>query len=101
MKFTARLNIINSKTDTNGNRYWAFTFTDFETGKIAEGTGDGESNINGMIRYWNAPNDWDRSIIVDREELPIRQFNRRVKGWKYAGCLPEDVAKFIRAEIAK
>ena len=99
MKYTARLEIINSKTDRNGNRYWAFTFTDFQTGKTVSGLGDGESNLSGMIRYWNVQNDYDRSVIVDRAELPIRQYNRQTKGWKYAGCLPEDVAKFVRAGL--
>lgn len=101
MKYTARLEIINSKTDRNGNHYWAFTFTDFETGKTVQGTGSAESNIDMVRRYWNAPNDWDRSILSDRRELPIRQFDRLTKEWKYAGCLPEDVAAFIRAELAK
>lgn len=89
-----------SKPDVAGNCYWAFHYCD-SAGRIVEGlvTG-GESNING-IRYelnggvWPAPDVCTWQCIG----LPIRQFNRMTKTWKHAGCLPAELAAYIRAQL--
>jgi hypothetical protein len=108
MKLTATLTAINSNVDRNGNCYWALRFVDHETGKVVHGlVSGGESNIYAILRYWNdgrAPltktGDWNRSIQFLRESLPIRQFKALTAGWKYAGCDPQELAQFIRQELA-
>lgn len=100
--YTATLNAYNSRRDFAGNCYWAFTFTDHATGKVVRGTiSGGESNIKGITFGWSEKNEWDRSIAYNHEELKIREFNRLTKGWPYAGCPCEDIANFIRSELAK
>ena len=46
------MEIINSKYDSNGNRYWMFCYTDFATGQTVEAvcTGSG-SNIENAIPF--------------------------------------------------
>lgn len=98
MNINYTLEIINSRADQAGNRYWAFRFHDQESGKTVEGKiSGGESNIEGIRFHWGLKNDWDRSIQVNRTEMKIREFDRLTKNWEYAGCLPEDMVKFIRA----
>jgi hypothetical protein len=100
--YTGLLKAINSKGDIYGNRYWAFIFMDFKTGKQVAGTiSGGDSNIYAILRYWNVTNDWDRSILFEREELPIREFNKLTKDYEYAGCEPECIAAYIKRELAK
>ena len=90
------MTIHNSRRD--GNCYWAFTMTDGD--KTYSGTiSGGDSNIDAIRRYWTVADDWDRSIHVVREELPIRQFNAMVKTWPYAGCAPEDIAAAAKAGL--
>jgi len=101
MTLTATLTAINSKPDIAGNRYWALRFRDHETGKVVQATvSGGESNIYGILRYWDQEaDDWDRSIQFLTQELPIREFNRMVKEFPHAGCSPEDLAAFIRQAL--
>lgn len=101
MRIKAILKAINSKMDRNGNTYWAFSFTDCKTGKTVNATiCGGESNIYAIIRHWNVKlNDWDRSIHFEREELPIREFNRLTKNWQYAGCNSQELAQFIKKSL--
>ena len=102
MKLTATLFAIYSERDRNGNCYWALRFIDHETGREVHGTVcGGESNIYGILRHWNNPNDWDRSIQFHVQGMKKRDFARLTQGWAYAGCGPEDLAEFIRAELAK
>lgn len=97
------LHIINSRRDFYGNCYWAFTFTDCASGVVVRGTvSSGPSNVEMVKRYYRPRlKDWDRTMAISEEEMPIREFNRRTKGWQYAGCSPEDIAKWIRAEVKK
>lgn len=98
---TAFLTIINSKMDRNGNRYWAFTYTDVLTGISVSATiSGGESNISGIRRCMGRVNGWDDSIRTVRKEMPIREFQRFTKGLPYAGCAPEELASFIKKGIA-
>jgi len=96
---TATLEALNSRRDIYGKRC-ALRFTDHATGKVVCGTvSGGESNIYGVLRHWNTPDDWDRSIRFEQHELPICEFNRLVKDWAYAGYQSEDLAKFIRDRL--
>ena len=100
---SATLTAIYSKRDHAGNCYWALKFVDHATGKVVVGkSGGGEGNIYAIRRIWNPElDDWDRSIQFCTEEMPIRKFNRLTKDWKYAGSGPEELADFIRDELAK
>jgi hypothetical protein len=102
MRLTATLICYNSKADNAGNRYWAFRFIDHETGHQVQGTISGnDSNIYAILRHWNAPDDWDRSVIFERQELGKREFKSLTANWPYAGCEPENLAKFIRDRLAE
>lgn len=100
----AALECINSKRDRAGNCYWAFRYTDNETGLQVCGTvSGGESNISGMLRHIattckDGMTDWD-SVHYTRQEMPIREFDRMVKDWPHAGCLPEELAAFVESRI--
>lgn len=101
MKLKGTLYAINSERDRYGNTYWALRYICHETGKIAEGqVSGGESNIYGILRHWTAGDDWDRSIIFNRLELPKREFQRQTRGMAYAGCRPDELANYIRARLA-
>ena len=74
----------NSKIDRNGNRYWAFRATNPQTGAVIKGRLG--SHMQGALNYaltltiralgWT----WD-NVHFTETELPIREFNRLVKGW--------------------
>ena len=100
MDIQFNLVVVNSKQDRIGNCYWAFRFYDYATGKEVCATGGGcESNIKGIQRCWNNGDDWDRTINIVNLELGIKDFNKMTKGWEYAGCLPEEMATFIRTKL--
>lgn len=102
MGYKYSLFIYNSEQDKAGNCYWAFCFVDHKTKKSVTATfGGGDGNAYGILRHWDDPNDWDRSILVHREQVKIRAFNAMVKEWSYAGSQPEDLAAFIRAKLAE
>jgi hypothetical protein len=102
MKITGLLKAINSKSDIYGNRYWAMEFTDFKSGKVVVGSvSGGESNIYGLLRYWNKKGDWDGSILFETEEMPIRKFERHTKAFNYAGCGSEELADYLKAELKR
>jgi hypothetical protein len=91
----AYLDCINSRADTYGNRYWAFRYTDTETGNTVVGTvSGGESNITCVTRIMGY--EW-KNVIFTRHELPIREFDRLTKTWPHAGCNPEsELVPFIK-----
>lgn len=95
------VNIYNSRCDVNGNRYWAFTFTDNRSGVTVSAMADHGSNVETIARAYNhkTKGDWDRGIAFHSQELPIRQFDRMVKGWNYAGCTGEDLAAWVRKAL--
>ena len=99
--YTATIAPVYSRRDKYGNCYWAFVFTDHATGQTVKArAGGGESNIRGIARHWNTPDDWDRSLFfVHPEELPIRQFNWQTADWPYAGSNPDELAQFIRDRL--
>src|SRR5215472_6464371 len=97
MKVRAILECLNSGRDLNGNRYWAFNYTDTETGKRVAGTvSGGESNVTMITRAMGL--EWENVYYV-RHELPKREFRRLTKEWNYAGCAPEALADYIRREL--
>ena len=99
---TARLEIVSSKMDINGNRYWAFSFTDYATGKtVCASISGGHSNISAITFGWSEPGEYDRTIEVTCREMPIRAFNKLTKSFPYAGCTPAQLREWIKAEIAK
>lgn len=99
MKIKATCEIINSKRDLNGNTYWAFSYLDHGTGKSVEATiSGGESNITAIRRHLFG--DDSEALNFLRVEMPIRQFDKRVKNWPYAACRPEEIAAFIKKGIA-
>ena len=102
MEIYATLEIINSRADIYGNRYWAFRYTDHDSGNSVEGTiSGGESNINAIRLHMGRVDGWDAGINTRRTELKIREFNRLTKDWPHAGCNPEDLANFIKERLAK
>lgn len=92
---------IHSKRDRNGNVYWAFRYTEVETGKQVEAThSGGEGNLRGISYKMNGGNFEPRNTYFDVVEMPIREFDRLTKAWPYGGCAPEDMVKFIRERLA-
>jgi len=100
MEIYATLDIINSKADIYGNRYWAFRYTDHETGNNVEARiSGGESNINAIRCHMGKVDGWDSGINTKRTEMKIREFNRLTKDWPHAGCSPEDLANYIKNNL--
>lgn len=94
------LTCINSRADIYGNRYFAFTYFDAETGKEARGTVcGGESNVRQIMFEMNGGSWEPRSISFAAYELPIREFNRLTKGWPHAGCTGVELVASIRSQI--
>jgi hypothetical protein len=111
MRIIGTLTVINSKRDRNGNCYWAFRFLDHETGREVRGTGDTGSNIESAARWWfndgagkvdflKNGNSGCQKVNIVRQEIGIRDFNALVKEWPYAGCGGDDVAAWIKKELA-
>jgi hypothetical protein len=102
LKFKYTLEAIYSEPDIAGNRYWALRFTDLRTGRVVElGNVGPESNIYGILRYWDVKDDWDRSIQWRLTGMKKREFKRLTNDWPYGGCDPEKMAAKIREELKK
>jgi hypothetical protein len=97
MKIRAVLTSYNSKRDRFGNCYWAFCWTSTATGRKATGQiCGGESNIQNIIRAMGLES---AQIVYTNVEMGVREFERFTKGLPYAGCTPEELALFIKAEL--
>jgi hypothetical protein len=98
MKIKAILDIINSKKDRAGNCYWAFRWTDTETGKQVKGRISGnDSNL-----LWAANHIYpNHDYYYTMHEVSVRDFNSDMMGWDYAGCNPHEIAAWITEKIAK
>ena len=84
----AILTVINSRGDMYGNRYWAMYLTRADGKLLGFGSG-------------YAPNlSWrDTQKLgwhVENHELPIREFNRRTKGWPYIGSDSEEMIRNLK-----
>jgi len=100
--FTKSITILNSKGGRSGNRRWAFIFVDHATKRcVCAIIAGGDSNIRAIARVWGDVDDWDRSFLWHSQELTEREFDRKVKGWPYAGCAPEELAQFIKDDLAR
>lgn len=94
----------NSKTDRNGNRYWAYRLTNTQTGAVIKGNLGGSMQsalshaITVMIRKFGWS--WD-NVHLTETELPIREFNRLVKGWPYSRNVVDEVAAAAQASSGK
>lgn len=91
------ISIYTSKPDTYGNCYHAFTYTQKPEGKTCSGYTASACNVDHVPNLVDGGKCWDHWIVI-RETLPIRQFNKLVKGWAYAGCTPRDNWEFIQRE---
>lgn len=89
------LEIIRSKPDRAGGVYWAFVFTSTKTGKyvVAEcGYGSGE-NARIAVYHLNGK-EHKQNYRYYLTELPIRRFNRHIKGMKHVSGV-EEMAKLM------
>ncbi len=97
-KIKAILLCLNSKRDINGNRYWAFQYTDTETGKRAAGTvTGGRSNISMLPEKMGLK--WDE-VYFYGEEVGKRDFRGFTFYWPHAGSHPEALADFTKKQLA-
>lgn len=77
------LTIYKSRRDQNGNVYYAVELSD-KGSLIKHGT-IAANNVQSLDCRENLK--WE----TVEKELPIREFNRMVKGWEYLGCSWEDI----------
>lgn len=95
-QITAILRILN-----DGGNQWAFAWTDCATGAQVQALiSGGDSNIRSMVFYLNGGSWEPHSTYHYDSELGKREFNRTTKDWPYAGCHPEELAKFVRENLA-
>lgn len=89
------LSIYTSKADVYGNCYHAFTYSEKPEGKTCSAVCG--PNADWIPHAADGGKCWDHWIVI-RETLPIRQFNRMVKFWPYAGCSQGQNLEFIQRE---
>ena len=89
------VNVYNSRADVYGNSYWAMMVTDTESGESVVGILGGSARGNAAHYVRGLGYEWS-DIHISETEFPIRQFNRKVKGWPYIGN-----AQDIRALFGK
>lgn len=100
MKIKAILDTINSAQDNSGSCYWAFRWTDTETGKQVCATISGNhSNIHAIIMEYYG--EWTTEVYCTSHELQKREFKRVTGDWPYAGCCPKELAKFVKDNLDK
>jgi hypothetical protein len=87
--------IVNSKTDVNGNRYFCMIVTRNSDGLRASGIiSGGQSYCTYAMRELTG-GEWGRfSYTV--VELPIREYNRLVKNMGYIGCTAEEIIASLK-----
>lgn len=98
MKIRSILHIYYSRSDTFGNRYWAFNYRTTSKGHIViNGTfGGGESNILSAVRCMHE--NWSE-IYYHTEEVTYKEYQRLVKNIKHAGTHPDEIVKYIKSEL--
>lgn len=85
----------------DGERQWAFAWVDCATGESVQAMiSGGDSNIRSMVFHLNGGSWEPHSTYQYVSELGKREFNRTTKDWPYAGCHPEELAKFVRENLA-
>ncbi len=93
----AIITIFNSKRDRAGNCYWAFRYTDVDSGIQTEAriTGTDNNILVAMRRLVGSAVNYHPVY----DELPIRLFEAKTRPWPYAGCTPEEIAGFITDRV--
>ena len=89
----------NSKTDRNGNRYWAFRLTNTQTGAVLKGKlgaamdGTFSYAISQALRAlgW----EWD-DVRFTETAMGSREFGKLVKSWPYSHHTEAEVLAFAR-----
>lgn len=95
MKYKYNLQIFTSKRDMYGNVYSYFNLTSNETGKSIErdtALGNGSIIEQAMFEA-NGGQHVQNVFRSNTVYLPIRAYNRNVKGMKYAGTVAQLVAE--------
>lgn len=93
------LKIFSSAKDSYANVYTGFYFKDLHTDKSVRVLAD---NIDFIRNDWDGVGTgWSDDFIVRYEIMPKREFNRFTKGWINAGCNPDEIRAFIKAELEK
>jgi len=100
-KIKAALTIYNSRCDFYGNCYYAFSYCDTLTGKYVHGHTASANNVRYILGHMSPLGIDNGEYHISTQEMPIREFNRFTKEFPYAGCSPDDIAKFIQTELAK
>ncbi len=97
MKILGVCNVYNSKRDVYGNRYFAMEYTNTETGKVVRGHEvASSSNVEVALRERFPYKEFDvLPVVINRIELPIREYNRMVHSWKYIGSSPVEINNAI------
>lgn len=91
--------IINSKPDQNGNRYFSAIITDPDTSKIAKGiVAGGENNITSALWEYCG---YESQYYYTRTELPIREYQRLTKNWPYLGCTNDEIISNVLKQWGK
>lgn len=85
-----------SRRDQAGNCYWAFRCIEPMTGGMVEGRhGGGDANLQQAL--WDLDGDAPpgRKVLRIEKEMGVREFERYVKEFPYAGCAGGSIAKHI------
>jgi len=95
------INIISSKPDKFGNQYHMVTAFNPVNCKVVEATAGTHNNIATAEFHIRGrwPQTGEPRWVINRSEIPIRQFNRESKGLPYAGCDPKEILAFLRKEL--
>lgn len=102
MKINAILDIISSKADRAGNRYFAFRYTRCKDGKQVHGRAcGGDSNIRGILFYLNGGSWEPHDVYTTCHEFGYREFKDLTASWTYAGSQPEELATWVKKELKK
>lgn len=87
---------VSSKRDSNGNCYHAVTITRLSDGATLQGAIDSPSNMRGYLLRCKAVEAGANEYHETNAEMPIRQFNRLVKGFIYLD--EKAIAAFAKGE---
>lgn len=91
-KIKVVLEIVNSKADVYGNRYFAIRATRTSDGASAVGKVPHGSNARSAII--DIVGDWENFIYIEKV-IAIRDFNWLTKNFPYIGCTGEEISQNI------
>ena len=94
-KILYHVDIVNSKADVYGNRYWFMTVTRNSDGLTASGIiSGGESNCTYAMRELSG-GDWGR-FSYSRKEIGYREYKRITKNMPFIGCRAEEIISCLK-----